>query len=132
MQLCWENDPFQRPSFKKCVNMLISIKTEVRRVNLGYNIDGESDYAVYANSNGILLSSFLANSLPKAVKDVTDDKPNVFSSDNIWTELATVCKASECDNNSKSVEVKNIDDSNGFREDIDSVSDKQNIGVSRL
>lgn len=60
MSSCWQTDPDERPSFRKCFNSLLAIKTDVRRVSSGYNID-DSDYAMYANQHGIVLSSFLAS-----------------------------------------------------------------------
>lgn len=57
---CWHTDPDERPSFRKCLNALLAIKTDVRRVSLGYNMD-DNDYALYANQHGIVLSSFLTS-----------------------------------------------------------------------
>lgn len=64
MSECWLSDPEERPSFRKIFNTLLSVKTDVRRVSLGYNID-DSDYAMYANQHGIVFSSFLGTPLNK-------------------------------------------------------------------
>uniref|UniRef100_A0A1I8P476 Tyrosine-protein kinase receptor n=1 Tax=Stomoxys calcitrans TaxID=35570 RepID=A0A1I8P476_STOCA len=77
MSECWRNDAEARPTFRKIFNSLLSIKTDVRRVSLGYNID-DSDYAMYANQHGILFSTFLGTPLNKVneeedEQDVDDD-----------------------------------------------------------
>lgn len=68
MTACWLTEPDERPTFRKCFNSLLTIKTDVRRVSLGYNID-DSDYAMYANQHGIVLSSFLASPTLSKVKE---------------------------------------------------------------
>ena len=65
---CWYTEPEQRPTFRRCFNNLLAIKTDVRRVSMGYNID-DSDYAMYANQHGIVMSSFLASPGLKKVKE---------------------------------------------------------------
>ncbi|KAM7346733.1 receptor protein-tyrosine kinase sevenless isoform 1-T5 [Cochliomyia hominivorax] len=81
MSSCWLTEPDERPSFRKCVNALLAIKTDVRRVSLGYNID-DSDYAMYANQHGIVLSSFLAtpsthlNKVQEEKEEEEEEKPS--------------------------------------------------------
>ncbi|XP_058978429.1 protein sevenless [Musca domestica] len=73
MSECWLSDPEERPSFRKIFNTLLSVKTDVRRVSLGYNID-DSDYAMYANQHGIVFSSFLGTPLNKVNEERREEE----------------------------------------------------------
>lgn len=71
MLQCWLTDPEERPSFRKCLNMLLAVKTDVRRISMGYSKDDDV-YATYVNNQGIVLSTFLANPLPKLDEEEDD------------------------------------------------------------
>lgn len=61
---CWSRQPEDRPSFGKCVVELFRIKTELRRVNLGFTNDS-SEYPLYANQEESCLSTFPMSTVAK-------------------------------------------------------------------
>lgn len=61
---CWSEQPEDRPSFEKCFVELLRIKTELRRVNLGFTNDS-SDNALYANQEESCLSTFPMTTVAK-------------------------------------------------------------------
>lgn len=81
MMECWSTEPDQRPTFRRCFNTLLAIKTDVRRVSLGYNID-DSDYATYANQHGIVMSTFLTS--PSGLKKVKEEDETQEESQHIY------------------------------------------------
>ncbi|XP_061402666.1 protein sevenless [Musca vetustissima] len=99
MSECWSTDPEDRPSFRKIFNTLLSIKTDVRRVSLGYNID-DSDYAMYANQHGIVFSSFLGTPLNK----VSEEQEGQLDMDEEEEEEETSASTYECKQNLKNEE----------------------------
>ncbi|XP_054728976.1 protein sevenless [Anastrepha obliqua] len=60
---CWSNKPDDRPSFGKCLIQLIGIKTELRRINLGFAVDN-ADCALYVNQTENHFTTFQLNTFP--------------------------------------------------------------------
>lgn len=135
MSECWLTDPEERPSFRKIFNTLLSIKTDVRRVSLGYNID-DSDYAMYANQHGIVFSSFLGSPLNKVNEDEEDPKEITYEcKQNLKNEEETKLNSLEnYENSNEKIDMKvrfdnNLVTKNG---DCDSLNDEAHLIDTKL
>ncbi|XP_067635363.1 protein sevenless isoform X2 [Eurosta solidaginis] len=70
---CWSSNPDDRPTFGKCLNQLIEIKTGLRRINLGFTVDN-ADLVLYANQPQTSFSAFQMNTIFPIV--VEKNSPN--------------------------------------------------------
>ncbi|XP_039960123.1 protein sevenless [Bactrocera tryoni] len=84
---CWSKPPEDRPSFGNCFVELLRIKTELRRINLGFTNDS-SDNAVYANQEESCLSTFPMFTVAKKKAHKVPTEP-INSNVSLLTQLET-------------------------------------------
>ncbi|XP_036338669.1 LOW QUALITY PROTEIN: protein sevenless [Rhagoletis pomonella] len=129
---CWSAQPDERPSFKKCLLQLIGVKTELRRINLGFSNDN-TDSVLYANQPETYLSTFKMNSIPKLKEqDVCNELEDYGKASQDGTNISAQMETFYQD-----VDIETISDDSQL---IDTEMEKNNIhmssnvneGISRL
>ena len=127
---CWHTNAEERPSFRKCLNLLLTIKTDVRRCSI----------SSYANQQLLLLNkeqSEAGAALTTEPKSVGSNKWNLrvqfddLKKPNTSTERAEVDKAQLIEYE-KLQRKKKADQEEAATEDYELYNCYSNEGISRL